>query len=52
MSDADSTVTPPAGAAESAKLHRRALGVPDLVFLSSRPRRHLPRWRVARPRPT
>src|SRR5919112_524741 len=28
----DSTVAPPAGATESAKLHRRALGVPDLVF--------------------
>ena len=28
----DSTVTPPAEATESAKLHRRALGVPDLVF--------------------
>src|ERR687897_2530612 len=28
----DSTIDPPAGATESAKLHRRALGVPDLVF--------------------
>src|SRR5215210_7630317 len=28
----DSTVAPPAEATESAKLHRRALGVPDLVF--------------------
>ena len=32
MSNADSTINPPAGATESAKLHRRALGVPDLVF--------------------
>jgi amino acid transporter len=32
MSNADSTIKPPAGATESAKLHRRALGVPDLVF--------------------
>src|SRR5215212_10937885 len=28
----DSTINPPAEATESAKLHRRALGVPDLVF--------------------
>src|ERR687893_974570 len=28
----DSTIDPPAEATESAKLHRRALGVPDLVF--------------------
>ena len=32
MSRAESTVTPPAGGTESAKLHRRALGVPDLMF--------------------
>src|SRR5215204_1345547 len=32
MSNADSTINPPADATESAKLHRRALGVPDLVF--------------------
>ena len=32
MSNAGSTASPTQGAAESAKLHRRALGVPDLVF--------------------
>jgi len=32
MSRAESTVNPPAGGTESAKLHRRALGVPDLIF--------------------
>src|SRR5918998_2345391 len=32
MSNADSSVVPPAGATESAKLHRRALGVPGLMF--------------------
>ena len=32
MSNGDSTATPTQGATESAKLHRRALGVPDLVF--------------------
>src|SRR3712207_8170418 len=32
MSEAKSTAAPARGATESAKLHRRALGVPDLVF--------------------
>lgn len=32
MSNVESTATPTPGAAESGKLHRRALGVPDLVF--------------------
>src|SRR5215204_4624787 len=32
MSNADSTINPPADATESAKLRRRKLGVPDLVF--------------------
>ena len=32
MANVESSVNPPAGATESAKLHRRALGVPDLVF--------------------
>src|SRR3712207_5635438 len=32
MSEAKSTAAPARGATETAKLHRRALGVPDLVF--------------------
>ena len=32
MSNSESTATPTQGATETAKLHRRALGVPDLVF--------------------
>src|SRR3954454_22733577 len=32
MANVESSVNPPADATETARLHRRALGMPDLVF--------------------